>query len=114
MPCRDDGLIEAAAARHAEEQKERLDLVTRLLCELCTSLDDVVDRDVRDALVSPELDQWLTRHKAEDAERRRKEEEARLEAERQEQERQEQLRIQTIRDGALQKLTEEERRVLGV
>lgn len=101
MPCTDGGL---PYYNDHPETKEKLDRATRLLCAVCKRLETngiyVIVADVE----SGELDTWWRKHKKEDAEREAREAAEKAEA----------LRLKKLREGALAKLSDEERNVLKI
>ena len=109
MPCSDGGWGRDEERRHYDNQKvaiqARLDNVTRLLCELCTHLDETQRNDVFASIAG--LKGWWVEHQRQDA--ARKELEAAAQARRDEE-----RRAQELREQAMNKLTDEERRVLGL
>jgi len=96
MPCRDDYPVRSeptVSQKDFDAVRSRLDKVTNLLCKLC-KLAGVDER----FSVDSDIYQWYQNHKAEDAKRK--------EAELHEMERK--------RAAILNKLTAEERQILGV
>ena len=87
MPCRDGGpswedIKKEAASMEKErkqekEYKERLDLVTRLLCGLMTHIEPSYLYKQGD-MVSKELRSWWDKHKKQDQERLRREQSEKL------------------------------------
>lgn len=65
MPCRDGG----PSYGYEREQQERLDTVTRLLCETCQMLEDHDEL----SYLSQETRDWWEEHKLEDEEREKEE-----------------------------------------
>ena len=103
MPCRDNWSDPHEPCRRASD---RLDFVTRLLCELCTSLEKEKDGK---KLFSKELSLWWSEHQRNDAARKRENEQA----EKKRREGVEKMLAENkLREKALQKLTTEERRAL--
>lgn len=106
MPCSDGGWPARAESyeRQSSETQARLDNVTRLLCELCTHLEDAKRSDLFASVAG--LKGWWEAHKRRDAERR--------EIERQvEEAAAAELRKIELGKQALNKLTNEEREALG-
>lgn len=104
MPCYDP---RGADAIHVT--KERLDLVTRLLCDLCKTLERGSHIKICYELLRPstELSRWWEEHKRLDAERIACEaKEAKEKAER--------LKKYKLRQEAISKLTLAEREALGL
>lgn len=89
MPCSDDG---------PDYSEDRLNLVTRVACELLKELRRV--SPVGTLLVSEEASQWIAAHDEMDA--------ARIKAEEEEQQ------AEKLKATALKKLTKAERRALGL
>lgn len=96
MPCY-DGRENTAAADLSERNRKlqrRLDLATRVACELARHYKGQIRS------LSVEATNWIKDHEAEDARR------AAVEAERK--------KAQQLKEAALKKLTKEERRALGI
>jgi len=93
MPCNDGGQREDREGA----MLDRLNIVTRLLCELCSK---AVKAGVENDIFSPEMAKWWEEHQAKDRARFRQE---------QEQERQDRLRAR-----AINKLTTAEQKALGL
>lgn len=108
MPCRDWDDITPEMERHSREIqqiREKLDRVTRVACE-ALNLVALTGQPIK-GLLSEETAAWWENHK--EADRRRKEYEER-ERKRQE----EKERMAELRKKVINKLTDEERRALGV
>lgn len=80
MPCRDEWSSDAGFGGTREnpvniEMKKRLDEATRLLCALCTRLDNKEGHLFPHSKAIPGLSQWWKRHQEEDrkAEAKRRE-----------------------------------------
>jgi hypothetical protein len=100
MPCQDYG---RPSYIDNPETKQRLDHVTRLLCEVMTK----IDREYNDQLFFHAVDgleQWWTEHQEQDRKRKDREDQEKAAFQRQ----------QALKAGALAKLTPEERKVLGL
>jgi len=102
MPCRDGGWGDEEAARLEAKKQTKLDNVTRMLCELCT----VIEKYHPDSAIQQSagaikgLRAWWDKHKKRDAKR--------LEKERKEEEH------KALVKGALDKLTDKERKALNL
>jgi hypothetical protein len=114
MPCRDDYPIENTVAQETYDTvraelsriKKRLDKATRVACELANNL------NVEELSgVSKEAQAWVKEHREADAKRKREEEE-RERRDRAENERR--VKREKDRLTALNKLSKEERRILGL
>lgn len=64
MPC-----VDPRIEMNVKVVQERLDLVTRLLCEVCGRLEDAGSPLLK---LNDELDEWWTAHKELDKQRERK------------------------------------------
>ena len=93
MPCIYDDFGESDRKR-----REELDRLTRWLCYLCANLEGSDGEGVLRS--DPELVAWWEKHKENDRLRREQD--------------QEDQRREAVADGAMQKLTDEERRALGL
>ena len=94
MPCTDP----FADAQADREQRRRLDAATRLLCGLCKYVENRISGKVIGHIYG--LTNWWEEHKKKDEER--------MECERFEEHR------RKVKQAALSKLTDEERKVLGL
>ncbi len=108
MPCYDGRDKEAQHAENAE-LKERLDLATRLLCEVYDHYDTELERDEK--YLSDELREWFEAHKK--ADKARQEREARAKAKLEAEKKAASDKVQA-RMTALAKLTSADRDALGV
>ena len=72
MPCYDGGTYESTVSQASYDVvKKRLDLATRLLCNVMTYIEHNVD--IKWSTFDPDLKPWWFKHKQEDEKRLRKE-----------------------------------------
>jgi len=91
MPCQDDGQADYYDRIERRNLKKRLDRVTAMLCEMCQRSDTVLPPDIRE---------WFQKHREADRKRIAAEQAAETAA--------------RAKAAALDKLTPEEKRLLGL
>jgi hypothetical protein len=114
MPCRDDYPVESTVSQDTYDTvranlsvvKKRLDKATRVACELADKL-----TLPQVSTISKEAQAWIKEHREADAKRKREEEE---QERRDRAENERRVKLEKDRKTALNKLTKEERRVLGL
>ena len=96
MPCKDDGWEQ----EENQNIRDRFDKMTRIACKALTHIEESGDGLEILILRDPEIAEWWSKHKELD---RKRKEQLRREQE-----------IESIRQGALSKLSPEEKKVLGI
>jgi hypothetical protein len=106
MPCRDYDSDAEYFQQRERELKTKLDLVARVACKAMTEL-EAYEVHWSIMLRDEEVRTWWSRHKELDAKARRLEEENRKKA-------QEKKRLAAIKKEVLSRLTDDEKKALGI
>lgn len=107
MPCTDPDMEAYEHRLEFNTLKEKVNLLTQLLCTFCQKLTD----SQQTILFTPEVAKWWKEHQTADAIRKAKEEAIKIEAEKKKQDAQ---YLEKLKKVALKKLSPEEKKVLGL